>query len=86
MVQPNDITSPYNQGYRDGRKAERERHKAAASVAAVVACGSINTMEKLLLNSLDCTAAWLENDCDPKQAAAELRLDIELLKGRLANG
>jgi hypothetical protein len=32
-----------------------------------------------LRTSLECTAVWLENGGDPKQAAAELRLNIDML-------
>ncbi|AAT38389.1 gp30 [Burkholderia phage BcepC6B] len=30
--------------------------------------------------SLECTAAWLENGCDPKAAAYEIRLNLEKLR------
>lgn len=33
-----------------------------------------------LINSLECTALWLENGRDPHEAADELRLNLKLLR------
>ena len=60
----------YNNGYRDGMKAERERAKAAA------VCTNINALHKTVITSLECTAAWLEAGLSAAEAAQELRLNV----------
>lgn len=113
-----DYVQTYNQGYRDGEKAQRERQASVARLQAPVGyvghpdvlehvaaqgrhmtilmrenesnCGIPLYAEPVfttpefrwkLLNSLECTAKWLEAGCDPKEAAGELRLNIAALRG-----
>jgi hypothetical protein len=71
-----NFATPYNQGYRDGAKAERERQQAA-----VEAGGSMSAREWAVQISLECVVAWLENGRDTQEAVVELRRDIALLRG-----
>jgi hypothetical protein len=52
----------------------------ADPVASTQGTNSLSEFEWKLQNSLECTAAWLENGNDPKEAAAELRLNIAKLR------
>jgi hypothetical protein len=118
------FATPYNQGYRDGQKAHRERQESleklqipvcyvgspdvlervsqearhmalltrenvsdssvalyADPVAASRGRNTLSEIEWKLLNSLECTAAWLENGGDVKQAIEELKLNVSMLRG-----
>ena len=48
--------------------------------AQIKELASARVVIRHVLVSLECTAAWLENDCDPKEAAAEIRLNIANLR------
>jgi hypothetical protein len=52
----------------------------ADPVASTQGTNSLSEFEWKLQNSLECTAAWLENGCDAKEAAVELRLNIAKLR------
>jgi hypothetical protein len=68
-----DFANPYNQGYRDGEKAQRERTAAAATL----------TDEALwkVFNSLECTIHWLANGRAVDEAIGELRLNSAMIQG-----
>lgn len=49
MVQPTDFAVPYNQGYRDGEKAARERQKAVEALSVPVCyVGSPEVLEEVI--------------------------------------
>lgn len=68
---------------RPGRKSRDEKRQEHMEIVAAKFASppaSISDRLRHVLTSLECTEAWLENGCDPKQAAAEIRLNIANLK------
>lgn len=52
----------------------------ADPVAATQGNNTLGEVAWKVINSLVCTAAWLENGCDVAQAVSELRLDERMLR------
>jgi hypothetical protein len=69
-----DYVTAYDNGWKDGQRALR-KHMRETSHEYLHA--------RDVLNSLECTIAWLENGNDVDQAVEELRLQVARLKPRV---